>query len=105
MSSEPPKQLSIEEVLNVARLCHLEFSDDELNQLAQDMASLIKEVDVLREINTDNVTPSAHAVPTVHSVMREDIPRESLSQEDVLKNAPMKDGFFFRVAQVMDKSS
>ena len=105
MPSEPTKQLSLEEVLNVARLCHLEFSNEELNKLARDMASLIKEVDVLREINTDNVTPSAHAVPTVHSVMRDDVPQESLSQEDVLKNAPIRDGVFFRVAQVMDKSS
>ncbi len=104
MSNNEVNHLSIEEVVNVARLCHLEFSDEEREKLSIVMASLIKEVEVLQEIDTSNPVPSAPAIPSVHTVMREDIPKESLSQEAVLQNAPQRDGDFFRVAPVMDKS-
>ena len=104
MPKQEPNHISIDEVINVARLCHLDFTSEELNQLSIDMASLLKEVEVLQEIDTSNIVPSAHAIPSVHTIMRDDIPHKSLSQEAVLQNAPKRDGDFFRVAQVMDKS-
>ena len=104
MTTQPQPELSVEQVRQVAALCHIALTDDEAEQLRAEMAGLLDEVSVLQRIDTSGVEPTGHAVEEVHTVMRDDVPRPPLDREDVLANAPRREGPFFRVQAVMDES-
>jgi aspartyl-tRNA(Asn)/glutamyl-tRNA(Gln) amidotransferase subunit C len=98
------QQLTADEVRKVATLCRIGLTDDEVERLRGEMASLIAEVSVLQGIDTTDVEPTGHAVEEVHTVMRDDEPTPPMSAEDVLLNAPRREGNYFRVQAVMDDS-
>ena len=95
-------RLTAEEVRRVATLCRIGLTDDEVERLRDEMPSLIAEVSVLQNIDTSNVEPTGHAVEGVHTVMRDDTPRPSMTVEETLANAPRREGNYFRVQAVMD---
>ena len=96
------QQLTADEVRKVATLCRIGLTDDEVERLRGEMASLIAEVSVLQGIDTTDVEATGHAVEEVHTVMRDDEPTPPMSAEDVLLNAPRREGNYFRVQAVMD---
>ena len=104
MTSRSEPELSIAQVRQVAALCHIALTDEEAEQLRGEMATLLDEVSVLQGIDTSGVEPTGHAVEEVHTVMRDDVPRPPLEQEDVLANAPRREGPYFRVQAVMEES-
>ncbi len=104
MTNRPEPELSIAQVRQVAALCHIALTDAEAEQLRAEMAKLLDEVSVLQRIDTSGVEPTGHAVEEVHTVMRDDVSRPPLDREDVLSNAPRREGSFFRVQAVMEES-
>ena len=104
MTNQPEPELSVEQVRQVAALCHIALTDEEAEQLRAEMAKLLDEVSVLQRIDTSGVEPTGHAVEEVHTVMRDDVSRPPLEREDVLANAPRREGSFFRVQAVMEES-
>jgi aspartyl-tRNA(Asn)/glutamyl-tRNA(Gln) amidotransferase subunit C len=56
---------------------------------------------VLNQLDTSEISPTAQVIP-LRNVMRPDEPRPSLPVEDVLQNAPARDGNYFRVPPVLD---
>ena len=104
MTHQPVERLSSEEVRQVAALCHIALTDDEVERLRGEMADLLAEVGVLRDVDTDGVEPTGHAVADIHTVMRDDEPVPPLDREDVRANAPRRYDDFFRVRAVMDEA-
>ena len=104
MSDSPatPERLSADEVRRVAALCKIGFTDNEIERLRDEMAELIGEVSVLQRIDTSGIEPTGHAVEEVRTVMRDDVPAPALSVDDVLSNAPRREGQYFRVQAIMD---
>ncbi len=94
--------ISVEQVEQIARLAKLEFSDDEKLEMADQLAKIVEYVEKLNEINTDNIQPTYHVVD-INNVFREDKTADSLSQEEVLKNAPKSKLGYFSVPKVIDK--
>ncbi len=99
---EKQQPLSAEDVRRVATLCRVGLTDEEVERLRGEMASLLAEVSVLQAIDTTGVEPTGHAVEAVHSVMRDDEPGASLSVAEVLANAPRTEGPYIRVQAVME---
>jgi aspartyl-tRNA(Asn)/glutamyl-tRNA(Gln) amidotransferase subunit C len=75
------------DVENVSLLARLQFSESELDRIADELVGIVGYVDQLSEVDTDGVEPMAHAVE-VHNVFAADEVRESLSREAALQNAP-----------------
>jgi aspartyl-tRNA(Asn)/glutamyl-tRNA(Gln) amidotransferase subunit C len=94
-------KLSREEVLHIARLARLALSEEEITRLSGQLSNLLEHFEVLQEVNTDNVEPMTQSVE-LRSVMRNDNVAPSLEQEDVLANAPRREGEFFRVRAVLE---
>lgn len=88
-------------VEKVARLGRLKLTDEELDRFADQLGSVLKYVDMLNEVDTENVEPMAHAVELTN-VLREDVAAESLPREAALSNAPLTDGKYFLVPQILD---
>ena len=93
--------LSTEKVRNVAHLAHLTLSDDELEQMRQQLNDILKYMEKLNELNTEGVEPTSHAI-ALETAFREDEVIEPVGQERALQNAPDHDNEFFRVPAVIE---
>lgn len=87
---------------NLAHLARLRFNEDEKASIKTDLQKMIAFVEQLKEIDTTGIEPLLHMSDTVN-VLREDIIQGSVSREDALLNAPLKDAQFFKVPKVIKK--
>lgn len=85
-----------EQVLHVARLSRLRLSEDEIDTLTGELASILDHVDKLAEVDIEGVDPTSHVVP-LENVLRADEPRPSLDREVALSQAPDPHDGAFRV--------
>ena len=86
----------------LAMLARLRFDDAEKPAIKADLQKMISFVDKLNELDTTGVEPLLHITPNVN-VLREDIVKGSVSSNDALKNAGLKDKQFFKVPKVIRK--
>jgi aspartyl-tRNA(Asn)/glutamyl-tRNA(Gln) amidotransferase subunit C len=94
------KSLSLDDVRHVAKLARLWLDEVHLRRLGGQLESILKYVDQMATVDVTGVEPMAHALP-VHNVFREDVIEPSLTTEQVLANAPDRDGPFFRVPKIL----
>ncbi len=92
--------LTRRDVEKVALLARLQLSPAELDILTGQLAQIVGYVAQLSELNTDGVSPMAHAVE-VTNVFRDDVACPSLPREQALANAPHHDGTCFLVPAVL----
>lgn len=89
------------EVEHVATLARLALSEQELESLTGQMDAILDYVEKLDALDTDEIVPTAHAVP-VENAFREDDARPSLGTEKAMQNAPVAEGGCFRVPKVIE---
>ena len=97
-------KLSREEVLHIARLARVGVTDADVDKMMQQLSNIIENFEILREVDTDGVPPTAQSIE-LENVMREDEITPSLPQESVLANAPRLEGEFFRVHAVLEEQT
>ena len=93
--------ISAQEVEHVAKLARLELTDEEKRQFTEQLNSILKHVEKLNELDTDQVEPTRHVIP-LSNVMRADEPRESWPLDEVLRNAPEEEDGQFRLPAVLE---
>ncbi|MFI5375371.1 MAG: Asp-tRNA(Asn)/Glu-tRNA(Gln) amidotransferase subunit GatC [Candidatus Rokuibacteriota bacterium] len=99
----PPKtRISLEDVDHVARLARLELSAADKERMRSELDGILSYIDKLGALDTRDVEPTSHAVP-VTNVMRDDVERPSLPQEDMLANAPDRHRDMFRVPKIIEE--
>ncbi len=76
-----------DELLHVARLARLALHEDELDQTAAELSSILDHIAVIDELDLDDVEPTAH-VGDVAGSLRADQVVESLPVEVALAPAP-----------------
>ncbi|HUX46833.1 MAG TPA: Asp-tRNA(Asn)/Glu-tRNA(Gln) amidotransferase subunit GatC [Desulfosporosinus sp.] len=91
--------ISREDVEYVAALARLELTEPEIQEYTEQLNSILDYAAMLERLDTDDVVPTAHAVP-LHNVMREDQVGPSFNQEKALRNAPDGEEGFFRVPKI-----
>jgi len=89
------------EVAHVARLARLGLSDEEMDRLASELDHILDAMDELRALDTSAIPPTAQVIP-LQNVMREDVPRPSFAQDEILKNAPVTHEAQFMVPPVLE---
>jgi aspartyl-tRNA(Asn)/glutamyl-tRNA(Gln) amidotransferase subunit C len=94
-------RISIDEVKHVAHLARLEITEEEAVKFTQHLDSIITYAELLNELNTDNVEPTAHVLP-IKNILREDKSLEGLPREEVLKNAPEHQDGQFKVPSILE---
>ncbi len=94
-------KITREQVEHVATLARLALSDEELGALTGQMDAILGYVEKLNTLDTDDIVPTAHAVP-VENAFRDDEVRASLGTERATKNAPVAEGGCFRVPKVIE---
>ncbi|MFA4981167.1 MAG: Asp-tRNA(Asn)/Glu-tRNA(Gln) amidotransferase subunit GatC [Candidatus Omnitrophota bacterium] len=91
-----------ETVKHVALLARLRLSDKELSSYSGQLESILSYISKLNQLSTDNVQPTSHPLASLKNVFRKDAPKGSLKPEEALKNAPSKEGDFFKVPQIIE---
>jgi aspartyl-tRNA(Asn)/glutamyl-tRNA(Gln) amidotransferase subunit C len=92
--------LTREDVKNVATLARLQLGDSELTTMTVQLGNIVRYVEQLAELNTEDVEPMAHAVEAVN-VFAADQVQPSLDREQALANAPKRDHECYRVPAVL----
>ncbi|MET0207162.1 MAG: Asp-tRNA(Asn)/Glu-tRNA(Gln) amidotransferase subunit GatC [Thermoleophilaceae bacterium] len=85
-----------EQVLHVAKLARLSFSDEEVDRLAPELSKIVEYVEQMDRLELEGVEPTSHVVE-LQNVLREDVPWESLPKERALEQAPDAADGGFRV--------
>lgn len=94
-------KITVADVEQVARLARLELSSEEKELFAGQMAAVLGYVEKLKELATDGIIPTSHAVP-MENAFREDVVKQSIGLEKALANAPERSGTFFAVPKVIE---
>ena len=93
--------LSLEEVERIARLAHLELTAAQKTIYREQLEAILEHIAKLQQLDTSNVSPTATGSETEMS-LRPDETRQSLSVDELLKNAPEQEDGQFRVPPVFD---
>ena len=94
-------KLSREDVIHIAALARMGLSEAEIEKAREQLANILENFEVLKEVDTTNVPPTAQSI-NLSNVMREDTPRESLAVEQVLANAPDREEDLFKLRPVLE---
>jgi len=93
--------MDLKTVKKVATLARLEMNDSELEAVRVKLGNIMKFVEQLGEVNTDNVEPLANVVD-IKLRLREDTVNDGGQQTKVLANAPEQMEGFFVVPKVVE---
>lgn len=92
------------DVKNIAKLAHLEITEQEVALYTPQMADIVAYVEQLNELHTESVEASIGGLTAegaATKTMRDDTPHESLGQELALDQAPDAVAGHFRVPKVL----
>jgi aspartyl-tRNA(Asn)/glutamyl-tRNA(Gln) amidotransferase subunit C len=90
-----------DEVAHVALLARLGLDDDERRRIGAELDLILEHISALQRADISDI-PETAQVGNLVNVWREDVPAESLSQEQALANAPDTDGDYFRVGAIQE---
>ncbi len=90
-----------EEVLHVARLARLSLSAEEADTMKEQLGDILAYIRQLDRLDTAGVVPTSHAIEK-GTPFREDSVLSFGEKEEILKNAPDRDGDCFRVPRIIE---
>lgn len=93
--------LTLTEVDHIANLARLKLTDEEKTRYLQQLSSILDYVAMLQELDTSSIQPMSGVLPP-QCPLRADIPADSLSTEQLLKEAPEIVKNQFRVPPVFE---
>lgn len=89
------QHLTEKDVRDIAEYTRIGLTDDEVSQMTVDLNAIIDNLAPITEYDLDGIEPTFHPIGDLSNVMREDVERESFTQEVALENAPkQQDGSF-----------
>lgn len=98
-------KLSEKEVRYVAGLANLNLSEEEVERMSREMSEILTHMDKLNELDTSGVEPMAQVLYDAGdtATLRADEPRQSLTSEEALANAPQSGAGHFKVPKVIER--
>lgn len=92
------------DVRKIAKLAHLEISDEEVALYTPQMADIVKYIEQLNELDTENIEPMLGGLTAegeATNTIREDVIVGSLGQKAALDQAPSAVAGHFQVPKVL----
>ena len=93
-------RITLSDVRKVAELARLNLPEDQIATYTVELEEILSYVEQLQEIDTNDIPPTSRAVEVIN-VMREDYVEVNSSREDILDQAPLREGDFFRVPKIL----
>ena len=95
-------KLSREEVLHIALLARVGLTEAEVDKFSEQLSNILENFEILKQVDTTDIPPTAQSI-ALQNVLSDDETAPSLPLNDVLANAPQKDGDFFKVRAVLEE--
>ena len=97
----PASKISLEQVRHVARLARLELDAADELSLQANLSEILTYIDKLNELDTGEVEPTAQ-VGEPGTPTREDEVTNRPAPDEMLANAPAREGNFFKVPRIIE---
>lgn len=94
-------KISEKEVLHVANLSKLAFSEEETATFATTLSDIVEMVDLLNEVDTTNV-PITTTMADCKTVMREDVAVAGDNRDELFKNVPQSKDYYIKVPAILE---
>jgi aspartyl-tRNA(Asn)/glutamyl-tRNA(Gln) amidotransferase subunit C len=94
-------KLNREEVFHITRLARVGVTEADIEKFSEQLSNILENFEILKKVDTSNVPPNAQSI-ALQNVMKPDDVAPSLSQEEVLSNAPQREGQYFKVKIVLE---
>ena len=88
-------------IRKISNLAKISVADHEVEKLESEISSIIRWVEALNEVDTENVDPMSNSL-TGSLRMREDLVTDGNKVPDILSNSPVDDENFFVVPKVIE---
>ena len=88
-------------IRKISNLAKISIADHEVEKLESEISSIIRWVEALNEVDTENVDPMSNSL-TGTLRMREDLVTDGNKVSDILSNSPVDDENFFVVPKVIE---
>jgi aspartyl-tRNA(Asn)/glutamyl-tRNA(Gln) amidotransferase subunit C len=92
--------LTRKEVEEIALLARLHLDDSELDKIQGELGAILEHFAALAQVDTTDIVPMTHAVP-MELRLRPDEPAPSLSADEALRGAPVKQDSVFVVPAII----
>lgn len=93
-------EISRDEVSRIARLARIALKDEELDDIAQQLDTIVDAVSKVQSVDTEGVTPMSHP-HSIDAGVREDVEKKTLTQAEALDQAPAVEDGRFVVPQIL----
>jgi len=94
-------QVDAAAVRRIARLARIRVTDEEAKALEQEISGILDWVKQLDEVDTSGVEPMTSVIPMTLK-QRPDVVTDGGIADDVVVNAPAREGHFFVVPKVVE---
>jgi aspartyl-tRNA(Asn)/glutamyl-tRNA(Gln) amidotransferase subunit C len=92
--------ISADDVRKVAQLARLQLPEEKIATYTGQLERILDYVDQLQAVDTEGVPPTTRAVEVVN-VTRDDVVVPTEVREQLLDEAPQREGDFFRVPKIL----
>ncbi len=93
--------LSREEVLHIAALAKVGVTEADVDKFKEQLSNILENFEALQKLDTRDVPPTSQSIALQNVIMPDEV-HTSLSQDEVLSNAPQREGNFFKVKIVLE---
>ena len=94
------ESFSKDTIEKVAKLALLELNEDDKEKFSKQLGNILSYFEKLNDLDTSDIEPTTHAID-LKNMYREDVPKNSLSNEDALKNAEHKKNGYFKAPRIL----
>jgi aspartyl-tRNA(Asn)/glutamyl-tRNA(Gln) amidotransferase subunit C len=88
----------------LAHLARLQFEGEAKQRIKHDLNRILGFMEKLNELDTEGVEPLIYLSEELN-VLRNDESRQTITQQQALKNAPQRDSDYFKVPKVLKNPS
>lgn len=89
------------DIAYVARLARLPLTKEESTRFSAQFERLFEFIRELQALDVEHVHPTAQVIP-LSNVLREDVVKPCLSQEEALANAPDRENAYFKAPRILE---
>ena len=90
------------DIAKVARLARIGLSEDELAHYGEQLLGILEHAALVQALPTEGVVPTAHPLPMVNAVRPDEV-EPTLDREEVLSQAPDREGPYFRTPPYLEE--
>ena len=94
-------RITLEQVLHVAKLARLSFSDEEAQRMQEHLDAVLGYMEELDGLDVSEVPPTYHSIP-MNAELRPDVPARCIDRTETLAQAPQQEDGGYAVPLVLE---